>query len=698
MTEPAGDGRATEADVRASLPRTWFAFFGRFPRFTEVQRRAIPRVLTGEDLVVISPAASGKTESVTAPLVERFLAEGRTGLAILYVSPTRALVNDLFRRLAGPLDTLGLQCARKTGDHPTIDERRLPFLLLTTPESFDSLLGRHPRIFRALGAVVLDELHLIDNTPRGDQLRVLLERLRRINPGVRHCALSATIDDADIGRRYFADPGVVRVAGSRDLAVRRLALGRSWAGDVVAALREHDCRKVLVFFNARSSAESSAELFEVPPFRGRVWVHHASLTRKVREEVERAMNRERVGLLCCTSTLELGIDIGDVDAVVLVRPPFNVSSLLQRIGRGNRRTASPLFAIGLYANRWERFVLDTFVGCARDGRLHEKRYTPSLAVLPQQVASYMFQRRRIGTTKQLLREVLAPLAGAGTVDRVLEHMVERGDVVAARPGIYFLGRSLEKAVEYGGIHSNIQQKSFGKYEVRDVGTGRQLGTVFFLMRRFMLGGRAWETVEFRERERRILVRPLRGAGATAEVFEGTGTGGYGYRMAGELKSRLFPALSARQFPCFEEAGRTWFVHLLGSTYGFVLTEAFRAEGADAADLDGKLFSFDAGLVGSPPRGFPVPGRAALLEALARHTSRLVDNLGSGAFFPSLPPELQPEDHMSTLDIDGLVDFLSGIEPVVLDPDRVRLLVRDGLAREPDASDGRGAVDSSGAAD
>ncbi|MBM3313116.1 DEAD/DEAH box helicase, partial [candidate division WOR-3 bacterium] len=274
---------ADEREIRAALRRTWTPFFARFGRLTEVQVRAIPLILAGRNLVLISPAASGKTEAVLAPAVERLLSgspspEGRTPksgvrrLAILYVSPTRALVNDLYRRLAEPLAYLELGLARKTGDHPTIEESKLPFVLITTPESFDSLLGRHPRVFLALSAVVLDELHLLDNTPRGDQLRILLERLRLLVSDLRYYALSATIDDPDIGARYFPNPVVVQVAGRREIDELLMPMDKGWPGRLVAELRRRECRKVLCFFNARSSAEEHAKLLDLAPFQRRVWV------------------------------------------------------------------------------------------------------------------------------------------------------------------------------------------------------------------------------------------------------------------------------------------------------------------------------------------------------------------------------------------------------------------------------------------
>jgi ATP-dependent helicase Lhr and Lhr-like helicase len=690
----------TEREIRVALKRTWTPFFSRFGRLTEVQVRTIPLIMEGRNVVVISPAASGKTEAVVAPAVERLLtgspsAEVQTPksgggsssfggrrLAILYVSPTRALVNDLFRRLSEPLEYLQLVLARKTGDHPAIDESKLPFMLITTPESFDSLLCRHTRIFKGLSAVILDELHLLDNTPRGDQLRVLLDRLRLVNPDIRYYALSATIDDLEIGRRYFPDPVVVQVPGRREIEEQLIPMGDGWPERVVEELRKRDCRKVLCFFNARSHAEEYAKLLDRPPFTNRVWVHHASLTRESREGVEATMNREKTGLLCCTSTLELGIDIGDIDAVVLVRPPFNVSSLLQRIGRGNRRRQSNLQALGLYINSWEKFLFETMFECAREGRLYEKSYTPALSVMPQQVTSYLFQRRRIGTTWESVRRILRPLVGSDApIDRAFRQMIDSGEVVAQRTGIYSNGPATEQRVETGKVHSNIQDKTFGNYDVYDVTSGRQIGTVFFVFHHFVLAGRSWELVEHREKEKKIMVRPLAAISSNTKVFEGTGTGGYSYRLAPVLKARLFPELAPNQFPYFRDGNQLLFVHLLGSTYGYILSEALSAQGRDASDMDGKLFVLSGRKPDAKLKSFPAPDLSAVRDVVSGSLFRLEDSLGSGAFFRSLPEELQIEDHLLTLDIRGLLEFLKGLEPVELPAEEVTATINRHLASE-----------------
>jgi replicative superfamily II helicase len=523
-------------------------------------------------------------------------------------------------------------------------------------------------------------------------LRVLLERLRLVNPDLHYYAISATIDDLGIGGRYFPGPGVVKVSSAREIDETLMYITDTWYADAVAELARRECRKVLCFFNARSSAEASAKLLDRSPFAGRVWVHHASLTKEVRESVEQRMNRERTGLLCCTSTLELGIDIGDIDAVVLVRPPFNVSSLLQRIGRGNRRRQSYLYVIGLYQDQWERMLFEVFLECARAGQLHEKRYTPSLAVIPQQVGSYLFQRRRIGATLDSVRRVLRSVYGTDeAIDRAFRHMIDSGEVQAQRSGIYFTGPQLERRVESGKIHSNIQDKSFGNFEVTEADTGRHIGTVFFVFHHFVLAGRSWELVEYREKEKRLLVRPLAAVSANTKVFEGTGTGGYSYRLAPVLKQRLFPDLAPNQFPYFCDAEFTHLVHLLGGTCGFILSEAFSLQGIAVSDMDGKVFVFSSPAIRRQLKSFPVPEVSAIRDVISSSLLRLEDNLGSGAFFRSLPPELQVEDHMLTLDIAGLLEFLKGIEPVELPAEEVTAQIAQHLARK---SEGRGSTPES----
>ena len=644
--------------IKKQLKRTWSPFFSHFGNFTQIQELTIPHILMRHNVVVISPAATGKTEAVIAPLIENLLEKwddsDQSCLKILYISPTRALVNDLYRRLVDPITYVGIELGRKTGDRPQLDYRKLPTVLLTTPESFDSLLTRHSKIFTDLEAVVLDEIHLLDNTPRGDQLRVLLERLRKINSRLHYCALSATIDDLDIGSRYFAHAQVCYLQSIRAIEYT-LMPHTNFVTKLFETIRERKLKKILVFFNARSFAELFSQRFRRPPFEDAVLVHHASLQKQRREEVERQMNKSERAILCATSTLELGIDIGDIDCIVLYRPPFSVSSLLQRIGRGNRRT-NKLYAVGVYTNTWEKILFETFFDCAINGRLFDRRYQPSLSVIPQQIYSYLYQRRRIGSTLKSIHSVLVPPYDEEKVDTTFKKLVDDGKIREMRRGIYFLTSKLEKKIDWGKIHSNIAEISFGEYDVYDVASGRLIGRVFYLKKRFILGGRCWELVQIAEKEKKVYARDIGTAPAVAKIFEGKGEGNYSYLLAPILKKRICPKLNLVEIPAASDGTNTYILHLFGILYGFILAEALCEEGIDAIDAEGKMLILNRYQITDDR--FPCPAVDSIKQVLRRNIAKFEDALGSGAYFYDLPRDYQVEDHYLKLDLDGFREHLS----------------------------------------
>ncbi|HEC77548.1 MAG TPA: DEAD/DEAH box helicase [candidate division WOR-3 bacterium] len=659
-------------EIKARLTRTWHPFFSRFGKFLPIQELVIPHILACENTVVISPAASGKTEAVIAPLIENLFRDDSTPLRgvlkILYISPTRALVNDLFKRLFSPVEYSGLTLGRKTGDRPTLDYKNLPQILLTTPESFDSLLTRRPRIFLDLYAVVLDEIHLLDNTPRGDQLRVLLNRLRRIRKELHYCALSATIDDLHIGERYFDSPKVCLLKQRREIEYDLIS-GKEFTGKFFEIVKKRGFKKILVFFNARSLAEIFSRRLNRPPFQNAVFVHHASLQKLRREEVEEEMNRSERAVLCATSTLELGIDIGDIDCVVLYRPPYDVSSLLQRIGRGNRRT-DRLFAIGVYTDAWEKLLFETFFECAWSGRLFDRQYRVSLSVIPQQIYSYLYQRRRIGTTIRSLYNVLEPIFTKEQIRAVFQRLLKDGKVQEGRPGIYYDSSKMEKKIERGKIHSNIAEISFGEFDVFNLETDELIGRVFYVKKRFILGGRCWETVRVRDKKKKIYARLLGDMDGAVKIFEGKGEGNYNYLLSPLLKKKLFPELPLLEFPFSSDGSNTYILHLFGSLYGFITAEALYEEGIDAVDIDGRVFLLKA--FQTVDDRFPLPKVESIKIVIKRNISRLEDALGSGAYFYDLPVKYQIEDHYSTLDIEGFLEFLSRIRLSYVERDRLRI--------------------------
>lgn len=667
------------SNFKELLHRTYFPFFSRFGRLTQVQEQTIPEIMSGKDVLVVSPAASGKTEAVVAPMIERALKMGNNRFAIIYISPTRALVNDLYRRLVDPVTYLDLKIDRKTGDYPTIKEKDLPFILLTTPESFDSMICRHPKIFANLSCVILDELHLLNNTPRGDQLRMLLTRLERLRTSISksdklsYSALSATVDDLTMGNRYFPNPdniSVVCVKQSREIDYELLSGHNDFIPKLLNHFIEKDFRKILWFFNARSLAEGFLQTLKQKRCPYPVWVHHSSLAREEREQIEHLMNSEPRGILCATSTLELGIDIGDVDCIVQYRPPFNVSSLLQRIGRGNRRKQNYLYAIGIYTSIIDKILFELFFECAKAGTLYEHTYTPSLSILPQQIFSYAFQRRRIGLTA----DALSNIANNYLQDKpelkteIFSYLVAQDYLRPRKSGIYFLTDKLEKKVEYGKIHSNIQEKSFGSYSVYNAESGTFLGQVFYLSERFILGGKTYELLRIEEKEKRAFVRFIKDASGTTKVFEGTGTIGYHYKIIPLFLKKLFPKYAdiIQGFPYFIENKQIHIIHLLGGLYTYILKNALIKEDIKITDVSGLMFIFSQPKSG--PIYFPMPSESSIREVIGENLLKFEDNLGSGAFFRFLPKQLQIEDHYRELDMSGLIEFIRSQNLTRLEPE------------------------------
>ena len=663
-------------DIKQSLARTWMPFFGHFGKLTAIQELTIPQILTKNNVVVISPAASGKTEAVIAPVLQNLFNDGRFDhalgkLRVLYVSPTRALVNDLYRRLEQSVVYLNLTIGVKTGDRPQLTAKNVPNILLTTPESFDSLLTRRPKLFLDVAAVILDEIHLLDNTPRGDQLRVLLNRLRKINDRLQYCALSATIDDLGIGDRYFPEAKVCLLKAPREIEYV-LMPAKGFVSSLMALAGSRRFKKILVFFNARSLAELYSQKLDQPPFADLVYVHHASLPKPRREDVERMMNSSERAILCATSTLELGIDIGSVDCVVLYRPPFNVSSLLQRIGRGNRRTRG-LFAVGVYTSEWEKLLFKTYFDCAQQGLLYEKRYNPTLSVIPQQIYSYLHQRRRIGTTMKSLTGILSPMYGEETVKTIFKSLYETRKIVEMRSGIYYDSSDLEKKIDWGRIHSNIAETSFGEYDVYNTALGNLVGRIFHLREKFVLGGKCWQISQIIEKEKKVYARCIGDASAVTKIFEGKGAGSYNYLLAPTIKRAFMPESEMVEFPYALEAGKTHILHLFGSLYGFIWADSLFHEGIEAMDVEGKLLVLSGEL--SNDDHFPAPSVDAVRVVLGENIRRLEDALGSGAYFYDLPKEYQIEDHFLNLDIHGFLEFLKSLRLVQIELERFRQMAR-----------------------
>lgn len=495
-------------EIRKRLRRTWQPFLARFGNLTPVQIAAIPVVLAGENALVCAPTATGKTEAIVAPLSELILETEQTGLKCIYVSPTRALVNDLAERLAEPLRDVDLDLGIWTGDHHCFSPNLPEDLLLVTPESLDSVLSRFPECFKTVKFAVFDELHLVDGTYRGDQLLILSKRLRAISESMKFYALSATIKNPEeVAGRYLGQATCIKVLGGREIAEKIIDAPDIDEGlsEVVKELRKERISKALFFCNSRKETEEICHKLKAHFEEDRVFVHHGSLPRERREAAERAFKEMRFCFCVATMTLEVGIDIGDIEAVVLIGVPPSVSSLLQRIGRGSRR--KPFTTVLAVAKSTEdKSMFEQLFDLAKKGELEDIIWSPCLSVAVQQTLSISFQNKNTGVTPKDISNLMQWLGlEDDEVKSLLSHLEEKGYLVTQRGLVYPSTKTLDLA-NRGLIHSNI--KNDKGYEVINSVTGEKLGEVGLLdahLENMILGGKLWKTVQVTRSE--IFVKP-----------------------------------------------------------------------------------------------------------------------------------------------------------------------------------------------
>ena len=324
--------------------------------------------------LLIAPTGGGKTMAGFLPsLVE--LAQGtHTGLHTLYVSPLKALAADIKRNLSGPVAEMGLpiRIEDRTGDTPSSRKRRQradpPHILLTTPESLALLVSYEDagRIFAGLKRIVVDEIHALAESKRGDQLMLALSRLSTLAPQLRRVGLSATVEDPKAIAQLLArnpDPCAILQADpgpDPDISMLTTEQPPPWSGGggryaipaVLEQVKNH--RTTLIFHNTRAQAEIFFHhLWLANEDQLPIGIHHGALAREQREKVEAAMVNGELRAIVCTGSLDLGIDWGDVDLVIQVGAPKNVKRLVQRIGRANHRYNAPSKALLVPANRFE---------------------------------------------------------------------------------------------------------------------------------------------------------------------------------------------------------------------------------------------------------------------------------------------------------------------------------------------------------
>jgi ATP-dependent helicase Lhr and Lhr-like helicase len=324
-----------------------------WPSLRPLQKQALEPLAAGRHALLIAPTAGGKTEAAIFPIFSRILEEGWQGLSVLYLCPLRALLNNLHPRLAGYGDLLGRRVGLWHGDVSEGDRERIrqdpPDILLTTPESVEAMLisskTDHAWLFRNLRAVIVDEIHAFAGDDRGWHLLSVVERIQQLSGREpQRIGLSATVGEpaalldwvcrgTDGARELLLPPPSERV--DPEVTVDHVG---SLANAAIVLSRLHRGEKRLVFVDSRARAE---ELTRELRLQGtETWLSHGSLGREERAAAEEAFASAPSGVIVATSTMELGIDVGDLDRVAQIDAPWTVASFLQRLGRTGRRSGA----------------------------------------------------------------------------------------------------------------------------------------------------------------------------------------------------------------------------------------------------------------------------------------------------------------------------------------------------------------------
>jgi ATP-dependent helicase Lhr and Lhr-like helicase len=502
-----------------------------WPDLRQTQADAVADVMAGEDVLLLAPTAGGKTEAAVFPLLSRGAAQGWRGLSVLYVCPLKALLNNLTPRLERYAGFLGMRVGLWHGDVGAPARQRMlrdpPEILLTTPESIEAMMisvrVEHVKFLEGLRAVVVDELHAFAGDDRGWHLMFLLARLERLTGRrLQRIGLSATVGNPDELLQWFSAQRGGHVIGvtspTTDGDVTADIVG-SVHNAITAIARLYRGERRLVFADSRTRVEEVAAGLRAAGVR--TFVSHASLSLDERRRAESAFAEEPDCVIVATSTLELGLDVGDLDRVIQVGSPPGVASFLQRMGRTGRRSGATRNCLFLAIDDEELLICLALTTLWR-----EENIDP---VVPPPQPAHLFAQQIMALALQLggiprpdiaawLGDVVhaVPEADRATI---VNHMLESG-ILAEDAGILGLGSKGEK--EFGRRHFSDLVASFSEPLVLSVHHGpADLGTVHpaSLGRKgrgeptvLLLGGRSWKVMDVDWRGRMVSVLPSEGGG------------------------------------------------------------------------------------------------------------------------------------------------------------------------------------------
>ena len=503
-----------------------------FAEFSEIQLRAVPELIKGTNAVIIAPTGSGKTESALLPVFHNMLSKAHPeGFTALYITPLRSLNRDMMNRLEWWGKELGIRISVRHGDTTQNDRRKQathpPDLLITTPESIQAMfMGKVLRKHLAgVRYVIVDEIHELAASKRGCQLSVALERITELAGDFQRIGISATVGNPELVCQFLCGKRPcqvvsVPVAKTLDLSVRFAGEG---FGEQVQLIEKciDSHTSTLVFTNTRSVAEAIGNAFAA---REDIDVHHGSLSREMRVDAE---DRFRNGLtrgMICTSSMELGIDIGQIDHVVQFNSPREVARLMQRTGRAGHRIGAASKGMILASGFDDILESMVVVRLATENRPENVRPHKNPAdVIANQIAALAVERGEISIENiekifdrcfcfenagELIRDVIAQMEKHYLI------RTEDGMVITKARARKYLSLNLSMIADEKKcvIFDVVSRKPVGTLDESFVISWISSGAVF------VARGQVWRVLELEDNK--VMVEPAKNAKGELPSWEG----------------------------------------------------------------------------------------------------------------------------------------------------------------------------------
>ncbi|MCS4240310.1 ATP-dependent Lhr-like helicase [Myroides gitamensis] len=499
-----------------------------------IQNAAIQRILTTTDNYILSAkTASGKTEAAFLPILTD-VDFSESGVQVLYISPLIALINDQFKRIEELCEHLDIVITKWHGEASQSAKKKLiknpNGIVLITPESLEAMFCNRsheiPHLFSNLKYVVIDEIHYFDGSNRGVQLNSLLYRIqKRANSNFRLIGLSATIGDLESIKKFGGRPSDTKVLKDSSSKPTRISFkyfenkgGNNYNLDLIKDLfKEVYNNKVLIFPNSRGKVEEITHYLLKISKQGNLhtnfFAHHSSVDKSLREYIENfaKTNTYSPFSICCTSTLELGIDIGSVDKVVQIDSTFNIASLVQRIGRSGRKDGQESKVVLYNTNSW--FLLQSLAICElyQQGVIDSKTNAVCpFDILVHQILSVIKSRNGI-TQNELInyfeQNYSFEHVTAIQIEQTIQSLLEK-QIVEQTGQELLISLDGEYIVNSKDFYSVFESEQMYKVIHQNIVIGElPLNPMLSEESKFLLASRVWKVILIENDSKKIVVQP-----------------------------------------------------------------------------------------------------------------------------------------------------------------------------------------------